>query len=67
MLKIKLQREKLVETRKRLGLTQEELAKKAKISRAYLSNIEKGKYNPSLPVAQKLSIILNSSIEELFL
>jgi putative transcriptional regulator len=60
-------REKLVTTRKNLGLTQEELAKKANITRAYLSNIESGKYNPSLEVAKNIAAILNMSIDELFL
>lgn len=60
-------REKLINRRKTLGFTQEELAKKAKISRAYLANIEAGKYNPSLEVAKNLSIILDMSIDDLFL
>ena len=58
---------KLVETRKTFGFTQEELAKKAKISRAYLANIETGKHTPSLEVAKKLSLILNETVDELFL
>jgi putative transcriptional regulator len=57
---------KLVDCRKELGLTQEELAKEVEISRAYLVNIEKGKYTPSLQVAQKLSMILGKSVDELF-
>jgi putative transcriptional regulator len=57
---------KLVDCRKGLGLTQEELAKEAEISRAYLVNIEKGKHTPSLQVAQKLSMILGKSVDELF-
>lgn len=60
-------RKKLVNARKELGWTQEELAKKADISRAYLANIEAGKYTPSLEVAKKLSEILKKSVDELFL
>lgn len=60
-------REKLVNFRKRLGFTQEELAKKAGISRAYLTNLESGKYTPSLEVARRLSEVLKSSVDELFL
>jgi putative transcriptional regulator len=60
-------RTKLVESRKKMGLTQEELAKRAKISRAYLSNIEAGKHTPSLQVARTLSAILETTMEELFL
>lgn len=58
---------KLVKGRKDFGYTQEELAKKVNISRAYLSNLEAGKYNPSLEVARKLSLILDMTVEELFL
>lgn len=58
---------KLTEFRKRQGLTQEELAKKANISRSYLANLESGKYTPSLEVAKNLSVILEVSVDELFL
>ena len=58
---------KLVESRKNLGYTQEQLAKKANIHRAYLANIEAGKHTPSLEVARKLSLILDTTVEELFL
>lgn len=57
----------LINARKKMGLTQDELAKKVKISRAYLTNIETGKHNPSLEVAKNISVILNMSIDELFL
>lgn len=60
-------REKLIKKRKELGLTQEMLANKARISRSYLVNIEAGKYTPSLEVARNLSHVLKSSIDELFL
>lgn len=64
---MKTTRPKLVKYRKELGLTQEEVAKRAQISRAYLSNLELGNYNPSLEVARRLSLILNKSVEDLFL
>lgn len=37
----------LVEERKRLGVTQRELAKKTRLSASHLSGIEVGLYNPS--------------------
>lgn len=58
---------KLIDSRKQLGLTQEELAIKVDISRAYLANLEGGKYTPSLEVANKLSLFFGLSINELFL
>lgn len=60
-------RKNLVSLRKTQGLTQEKLAEKAEISRAYLANIEVGKHTPSLKVARKLSSILKTSVDELFL
>lgn len=59
-------RTRLVNARKQAGLTQEQLALKAEISRAYLSNIEKGKHTPSLEVAKKISDALKKSIEDIF-
>lgn len=56
----------LVKRRKELGLTQEQLAKKAKISRAALSNIERGEGMPSLERAYRIARILDSTIEHLF-
>jgi len=62
-----LVRTKLIQARKNLDLTQEELAEKAEISRAYLANIEAGKHDPSLKVASKLATLLKHPVEELFL
>lgn len=54
--------------RKEMGINQQDLAKIAGVSRQTISAIEKGKYNPSLLLAYKLSVILESSkIEEVFL
>jgi len=58
---------KLTEYRKQKGMTQEDLAQKANISRSYLANLESGKYTPSLEVAKNLSVILDVSVDELFL
>ncbi|WP_270619813.1 helix-turn-helix transcriptional regulator [Paenibacillus macerans] len=59
-------RKNLITARKNKGLTQDELASQADISRAYLSNIERGAYAPSLKVARRLSQILKLSTDELF-
>ncbi|WP_340398068.1 helix-turn-helix transcriptional regulator [Paenibacillus sp. FSL E2-0202] len=56
----------LIEARKRKGWTQEELASGVGISRAYLANIERGEYDPSLKVAQSLSKKLGVSTDKLF-
>ncbi|GIO03430.1 hypothetical protein J5TS2_40980 [Brevibacillus halotolerans] len=58
--------ENLIKTRLGLKLTQDELAKKADLSRAMLSNIERGYALPSLPVAYRISKVLKKPIEYIF-
>jgi putative transcriptional regulator len=47
-------------------MTQEELAKKADVSRQTIIAIESGKYTPSLGLAFKLAKIFERPIEEIF-
>jgi putative transcriptional regulator len=47
-------------------MTQEELARRAGVSRQTIIAIESGKYTPSLGLAFKLAKIFNRSIEEIF-
>ncbi|RIV26716.1 XRE family transcriptional regulator [Alicyclobacillaceae bacterium I2511] len=61
-----LKREKLIAARRSLKMNQREFADAVGVSRAYLSNIEGGKYFPSLHVARRISEVLNTNIEELF-
>lgn len=53
------------EKRLSLGLSQEQLAYIAEIDRTYLPDIEKGKRNVSLLVADKIAKALDSNIKEL--
>jgi transcriptional regulator with XRE-family HTH domain len=46
------------------GLSQDELAYQAKISRSYLSQIEKGSFYVSLKVLGKLALTLEAEPEE---
>lgn len=57
---------KLDELRKNKGLTQEEFAKKLRVSRQTISAIENGKYNPSLDLAFEIALYFNKTIEEVF-
>jgi putative transcriptional regulator len=50
----------------RLGLTQEELGRRAGVSRQTIISIEGGRYDPSLALAMKLSRLLGASVEEVF-
>ena len=52
--------------RKGGGLTQEELANKAGVSRQTIISIEKNKFIPGLDVALKISTSLNTPINKLF-
>jgi putative transcriptional regulator len=47
-------------------ITQEELARRADLSRQTIIAIEKGKYVPSLLVAFRLAHVLDIKLEELF-
>lgn len=46
--------------------TQEELAKRLDVSRQTVNAIEKGKYDPSLPLAFKISKVFRMPIERMF-
>lgn len=59
-------RKRLIKARRKLGMTQDDLAKKAKMSRPMLSHIERGYALPSLPVAYRISKIVGEPIEFIF-
>ena len=54
------------EMRTAAGLTQEELGRKAGVSRQTIISIEGGRYDPSLALAMKLAGLLGSTVENLF-
>jgi putative transcriptional regulator len=58
---------KLKELREKAEMTQEDLAVRAGVSRQTIISLEKGKYNPSIILAYKLSRLFELTIEELFL
>lgn len=51
--------------RKKLNMTQDELAQKANLNRSYLSELERGKVSISLDRAEKLAQALNCSLRDL--
>ena len=57
---------KIKELREKHNLTQEQLADKVDVTRQTILFLEKGKYNPSLRLAYKISRVLKSRIEEIF-
>lgn len=58
---------KLEELRKNKGLSQEQLAEKVLVSRQTIISLEKGRYNPSLDLAFRLSKFFNAPIEDIFI
>ena len=58
---------RLEELRKARGITQEELAALLEVSRQTISSLEKGRYNPSILLAFKISRYFGQSIDDIFL
>lgn len=58
---------RIKELRSREGLTQEELARLVGVRRETILFLEKGKYNPSLKLAFRVSQALKAGIEEIFI
>ena len=54
------------ELREKIGITQETLADRVDVTRQTILFLEKGKYNPSLRLAYKISKQLNAKIEDIF-
>ncbi len=57
---------RLKELRARQNFTQEDLAKKAGVTRQTIIAIENGRYNPSLELAFSLSRIFATKISDIF-
>ncbi len=57
---------RIKELRTELGMTQEELANKAKVRRETIVFLEQGKYNPSLQLAHDVAVALKTTIDGLF-
>lgn len=52
--------------RKNQGYSQDKLADILSVSRQTIISIEKGKYNPSLPLALMMAGIFDTTVEQLF-
>jgi putative transcriptional regulator len=61
-----LTKNRLRDAREKLGLTQEKLAEKARVSRQTIISIEGSRYVPSLELALRLSEIFRCKVEDLF-
>lgn len=57
---------KVSEFRKKNGFSQDRLAEKLGVSRQTIISIEKGKYNPSLPLAMIMAELFETNVESVF-
>lgn len=55
------------EKRMEFNMTQDDLSEKLDVSRQTIISLEKGRYNPSINLAFKLSKLFNCSIEDIFI
>jgi len=53
--------------RKEQGLSQEQLGNLMSVSRQTIISLEKGKYNPSLELAFRISEFFSKNIEDIFI
>lgn len=58
--------QRIVKERKRLGLTQEELAAASGVERTHMGSIEQGRRRPTLTTLHKIAQALRMSLEQLF-
>lgn len=56
----------LAKMRKERGWSQEQLSKKLGVSRQTIISIEKGHFDPSLPLPFRLADVFDSTIEDIF-
>lgn len=53
--------------RKKMRITQEELAIKCGVSRQTINCIENDKYDPTISLAFKIAKVLNTKVDEVFI
>ncbi|MGY0694821.1 helix-turn-helix transcriptional regulator [Virgibacillus sp. FSP13] len=56
----------MMEYRRKFDYSQESLAQKLGVSRQTIISIEKGKYNPSLPLAMIIAELFQTNVESIF-
>ncbi|MFT3872222.1 MAG: helix-turn-helix transcriptional regulator [Nocardioides sp.] len=59
-------RNSLAEQRARRGWSQQHLADQLRVSRQTVISLEKGRYDPSLPLAFRIAATFECTIEDLF-
>lgn len=60
------QREELIKRRNELKFTHDSVAIRAEISRAYYTNIEAGRKDPSMKVMKRIADALETTVDAIF-
>jgi putative transcriptional regulator len=60
-------RNRMKELRQENGISQEQMAERLGVSRQTIISIERGRYNPSLPLAIQIARCFNTLVENVFL
>jgi putative transcriptional regulator len=60
-------RNRMKELRQENGISQEQMAERLRVSRQTIISIERGRYNPSLPLAIQIARCFNTLVENVFL
>ncbi len=58
--------QRLAATRRKRGMSQEELAERVEVHRTYIGYIEQGKRNPSIGNIRKIAKVLGLRLRDLF-
>lgn len=58
---------RVLELRAATGMTQEELARRLKVTRQTIISLEKNRYVPSLEMGFKVARLFNKNVEEIFM
>ncbi|WP_018934145.1 helix-turn-helix transcriptional regulator [Gracilibacillus lacisalsi] len=58
---------RIKELREEQSISQEKMARQLNVSRQTIISIEKGRYNPSLPLAMQIARLFNRTVEEVFI
>jgi putative transcriptional regulator len=58
---------RLEQFRKKMDLTQEELADRLEVSRQTIISLESGRYNPSILLAFRIARLFGVSVEDVFI
>ena len=63
---VQMMKNKIKVLRKEMGLRQEDMAEKVGVTRQTIIAIENNKYNPTLELAMRIAVLLDTQVEDIF-